>query len=67
MLNFRAPRPLAAALDAWLVAQAEPRPSRSEVIRRLLAQGAEPAGIRNDRCRGFANNDEPDKLTDIGV
>ena len=41
MLDFRAPRSLAAALDAWLAAQAEPRPSRSEAIRRLLAQTLE--------------------------
>jgi Arc/MetJ-type ribon-helix-helix transcriptional regulator len=48
MLNFRSPPTLTAALDAWIAAQPEPRPSRSEAIRRLLAQAlghptAEPA------------------------
>jgi hypothetical protein len=48
MLIFRAPRPLA-ALGAWLAAQYETRPSRSEAIWRLLAQGAESAGKRKER------------------
>jgi hypothetical protein len=37
MLNFRSPPALTAALDAWIAAQPEPRPSRSEAIRSLLA------------------------------
>jgi Arc/MetJ-type ribon-helix-helix transcriptional regulator len=36
MLNFRSPPELTAKLDAWIAAQPEPRPSRSETIRRLL-------------------------------
>jgi len=38
MLNFRSPPSLTAALDSWIAAQPEPRPSRSEAIRRLLAE-----------------------------
>jgi len=38
MLNFRSPPSLTASLDAWIAAQPEPRPSRSEAIRRLLAE-----------------------------
>jgi Arc/MetJ-type ribon-helix-helix transcriptional regulator len=37
MLNFRAPPELTSKLDAWIAAQPEPRPSRSEAIRRLLS------------------------------
>jgi metal-responsive CopG/Arc/MetJ family transcriptional regulator len=36
MLNFRAPPELTAKLDAWIAAQREPRPSRSEAIRSFL-------------------------------
>jgi hypothetical protein len=38
MLNFRSPEALPAAIDAWIASQSEPRPSRSEAIRRLLAE-----------------------------
>ena len=41
MLNFRSPPSLTAALDTWIAAQPEPRPSRSEAIRRLLSQSLE--------------------------
>jgi Arc/MetJ-type ribon-helix-helix transcriptional regulator len=36
MRGFRMPPELEAKLDAWIKAQPEPRPSRSEAIRRLL-------------------------------
>jgi hypothetical protein len=50
MLSFRAPRPLAAAPNAG-------RPSRSEPFRRLLGQGAEPAGKERSLRRIFADDD----------
>jgi hypothetical protein len=37
MLNFRSPPDLTARIDAWISRQPEPRPSRSEAIRRILA------------------------------
>ena len=36
MLNFRSPPELTAKLDAWIAAQPEPQPSRSEAIRKFL-------------------------------
>jgi hypothetical protein len=52
MLIFRAPRPLA-ALGAWLAAQYETRPSRSEAILPCSPKAlSQPANARNDRCRG---------------
>ena len=38
-LTFRCPAPLAAKLDAWIASQPDPRPSRDEALRRLLAAG----------------------------
>ncbi len=43
MLNFRSPADLTAKIDDWIAAQPEPRPSRSEAIRRILAQALTPA------------------------
>jgi Arc/MetJ-type ribon-helix-helix transcriptional regulator len=37
-IGLRLPSSLAASLDTWIGEQAEPRPSRSEAIRRLLAK-----------------------------
>jgi metal-responsive CopG/Arc/MetJ family transcriptional regulator len=36
MRGFRMPADLEAKLDAWIKRQPEPKPSRSEAIRRLL-------------------------------
>jgi hypothetical protein len=36
-VNVRLERSPLAALDAWIAAQPEPRPSRPEAIRRILA------------------------------
>ena len=36
MRGFRMPADLEAKLDAWIERQPEPKPSRSEAIRRLL-------------------------------
>ena len=36
--HFTMPSNLSGALDAWIAAQPEPRPSRPEAIRRLLAE-----------------------------
>ena len=36
MRGFRMPAELEAKLDAWIEAQPEPKPSKSEAIRRLL-------------------------------
>jgi hypothetical protein len=38
-----------AALAAWIEQQPEPKPSRSEAIRRLVAMGLEAALIRDQR------------------
>ena len=44
MLNFRSPSDLTAKVDSWIAAQPEPQPSRSEAIRRILADAlAKPA------------------------
>jgi Arc/MetJ-type ribon-helix-helix transcriptional regulator len=37
-IGLRLPSSLAASLDTWMASQPEPRPSRSEAIRRLLAE-----------------------------
>jgi len=42
MLNFRAPTELTAALDAWIASQPDPKPSRSEAIRRLIETALAP-------------------------
>jgi hypothetical protein len=36
-VHIRLTRPALATLDAWIASQPEPRPSRPEAIRRLLA------------------------------
>jgi hypothetical protein len=50
-VHVRLTRPAVDALDAWIVAQPEPRPSRSEAIRRLLAEALarEAAARANSR------------------
>ena len=35
---LRMPLPLLAALDAWIEKQQEPKPSRPEAVRRLVAK-----------------------------
>jgi hypothetical protein len=48
MLNFRSPPALTASLDAWVAAQPEPRPSRSEAIRNFVAQAlGRPAAVES--------------------
>jgi hypothetical protein len=37
-VHVRLTRPAVDALDAWITAQPEPRPTRPEAIRRLLAE-----------------------------
>jgi hypothetical protein len=37
-VHVRLTRPALDALDAWIAAQTEPRPSRPEAIRRILLQ-----------------------------
>jgi Arc/MetJ-type ribon-helix-helix transcriptional regulator len=49
MLNFRAPLELTKALDAWINQQPEPRPSRSEAIRRALADWLSGLGLLKHR------------------
>lgn len=59
MLNFRSPRDLTTKIDAWIAAQPEPRPSRSEAIRRILAQalgGTDAGSIPVEELN--ASNDE---------
>lgn len=42
-VHVRLTRPAVDALDAWIAEQPEPRPSRPEAIRRLLAALGKPA------------------------
>jgi hypothetical protein len=51
---------MAAAIDAWIAAQPEPRPSRPEAIRRLLAEALEkPADAGSIPAEDLnASNDE---------
>jgi Arc/MetJ-type ribon-helix-helix transcriptional regulator len=47
-IGLRLPSSLAGSLDAWIAAQPEPRPSRSEAIRRLLAEAlGKPADVKS--------------------
>jgi metal-responsive CopG/Arc/MetJ family transcriptional regulator len=46
MRGFRMPADLQAKLDAWIKAQPEPKPSRSEAIRRLLETALNSAARR---------------------
>jgi Arc/MetJ-type ribon-helix-helix transcriptional regulator len=39
MCGLRMPPELEAAIDAWIDRQSEPKPSRSEAIRRLIKRG----------------------------
>lgn len=39
MRGVRMPPDLEAALDAWIARQPDPKPSRSEAIRRLIEKG----------------------------
>jgi Arc/MetJ-type ribon-helix-helix transcriptional regulator len=41
MRGLRMPPDLEAAIDAWIERHAEPKPSRSEAIRRLIEKGLE--------------------------
>jgi hypothetical protein len=40
-VNVRMERPQLSALDAWIAAQPDPKPTRPEAIRRLLQLGLE--------------------------
>jgi Arc/MetJ-type ribon-helix-helix transcriptional regulator len=42
MFNFRMPDELAARLDEWCERQPEPKPSRSEAIRKFIQLGLQP-------------------------
>ena len=44
MLNFRCPIELTAQLDVWIANQLDPKPSRSEAIRRLLEMALSHSG-----------------------
>jgi Arc/MetJ-type ribon-helix-helix transcriptional regulator len=46
MRGFRMPAELETKLDAWIERQPEPKPSRSEAIRRLLELALEESGSR---------------------
>ena len=46
--HFRIPIALSRAIDAWIASQPEPRPSRPEAIRRLLAEAlGKPADVKS--------------------
>lgn len=44
VVQARLERPLLDALDAWTAAQPEPKPTRDEAIRRLVAEALGKAG-----------------------
>jgi Arc/MetJ-type ribon-helix-helix transcriptional regulator len=44
LVALRVPEALSAKLDAWISSQLEPRPSRSEAIRRILAEALSSPG-----------------------
>ena len=54
------PKDMSRQIDAWIAAQPEPRPSRSEAIRRLLAEAlAREAAARAIPAHDLnASNDE---------
>ena len=58
--NLRLAPELRAKIDAWIAAQPEPQPSRSEAIRRLLAQALDkPADAGSIATEDLnASNDE---------
>jgi hypothetical protein len=58
--NLRLARELRAKIDVWIAEQPEPQPSRSEAIRRLLAQALEkPADAGSIAAEDLnASNDE---------
>lgn len=45
MRGFRMPAKLEAKLDAWIDAQPEPKPSRSDAIRRLLERALQDSQV----------------------
>jgi Arc/MetJ-type ribon-helix-helix transcriptional regulator len=49
MTGVRIPADLDAKLNAWIEAQPEPKPSRSEAIRRLLERALSPLQERETR------------------
>ena len=47
-MAFRSPPDLTEKIDAWIGRQPEPRPARSEAIRRLLAEAlGKPADVKS--------------------
>jgi hypothetical protein len=58
--HFRIPIALSRAIDAWIAAQPEPRPSRPEAIRRILSQAlGKPADAGSIAAEDLnASNDE---------
>jgi hypothetical protein len=50
-VHVRLTRPALDTLDAWIASQPEPRPSRPEAIRRLLAKALGKAEDGHDRAR----------------
>ena len=47
-VHVRLTRPALDTLDAWIASQPEPRPSRPEAIRRLLAEAlGKPADVKS--------------------
>ena len=58
-IGLRLPSSLAGSLDAWIAAQPEPRPSRSEAIRRILSQALGTADAGSIAAEDLnASNDE---------
>jgi hypothetical protein len=57
-LTLRVQKRVLSDLDAWIAAQPEPRPSRPEAIRRILAQALAPAARSLPVDELNASNDE---------
>ena len=53
---------LLAALDTWIEAQAEPRPTRPEAIRRLVSDKLKSQGYLTGKPRGHAGAREAGKV-----
>ncbi len=48
MIGVRMPLELTAGLDAWIVQQPDPKPSRSQAIRMVLREALASIGLLNE-------------------
>ena len=59
-VNVRVERPMLGALDAYIIAQPDPKPSRPEAIRALLREGLAGKGL----MQGAGNSADLDHKTE---